>query len=95
MPDAVDNPALSRLEIVEDDGTSVLEYRKLGSQLALIHTGVPTQFEGKGYGGALVKAAVQLARDENLSIVPYCPYAKAWIEKHPDEVEGITIEPVS
>lgn len=94
MPDVVDNPALSRLEIVEDAGIAVLEYRRLGSQLALIHTGVPKQFEGRGYGAALVSTAIQLARDENLSIVPYCPYARAWIEKHPDAVEGVTIEPI-
>jgi uncharacterized protein len=94
MPDVVDNPAQSRLEIVEDTGIAVLEYRRLGTELALIHTGVPKQFEGKGYGAALVQAAIQLARDENLSIAPYCPYAKAWIENHPDAVEGVTIDPI-
>ena len=73
MPDVVDNPAQSRLEIVEDAGIAVLEYRRLGTELALIHTGVPTQFEGRGYGAALVKAAIQLARDENLSIAPVLP----------------------
>jgi len=94
MPDVVDNPAKSRLEIVEDTGVAVLEYRRLGTELALIHTGVPPQFAGQGYGAALVQAAIQLARDESLSIAPYCPYAKAWIEKHPDAVEGVTIDPI-
>jgi len=94
MADVVDNPAQHRLEIVEDAGMSVLEYRKAGDRFALIHTGVPKQFEGMGYGSALVRAAIQIARDENLRIVPYCPYARAWIEKHPDAVEGITIDPI-
>jgi predicted GNAT family acetyltransferase len=94
MPDVVDNPAQSRLEIVEETGIAVLEYRRLGTELALIHTGVPTQFEGRGYGAALVQAAIQLARDENLSIAPYCPYARAWIEKHPDAIQGVTIDPI-
>jgi uncharacterized protein len=94
MPDVVDNPALSRLEIVEETGIAVLEYRRLGTELALIHTGVPKQFEGQGFGAALVKAAIHLARDENLTIAPYCPYARAWIEKHPDAVEGVTIDPI-
>ncbi len=95
MPDVVDNPDKSRLEIVEDTGISVLEYRRLGNELALIHTGVPKQFEGQGYAAALVQAAIQLARDENLNIAPYCPYAKAWIEKHPEAVEGVTIDPIA
>ena len=66
MPDVVDNPGQSRLEIVEETGIAVLEYRRLGTELALIHTGVPKDFEGQGYGGALVKAAIEKARDENL-----------------------------
>lgn len=94
MPDVVDNPAESRLEIVEDSGVAVLEYRKLRDRFALIHTGVPKQFEGQGYGSALVEAAIQMARDEHLSIVPYCPYARAWIEKHPEAVEGVTVLPI-
>jgi len=92
MPDVVDNPALSRLEIVEDIGVAVLEYRRLGDdRLDLVHTGVPTQFEGRGYGSALVKAALQMARDEDLTVIPTCPYARAWIEKHPEAVEGLTV----
>ena len=94
MPDVVDNTDQSRLEIVEDAGVAVLEYRQVGDRLALIHTGVPKELEGHGYGATLVKAALQKARDGGLSIAPYCPYAKAWIEKHPEAVEGLTILPV-
>ena len=91
MPDVVDNPALSRLEIVEDAGTAVLEYRIVGERFSLIHTGVPKEFEGRGFGSALVQAAIDKARSEHLTILPYCPYARAWIEKHPDAVEGVTV----
>jgi predicted GNAT family acetyltransferase len=91
MADVVDNPALSRLEIVEDAGIAVLEYRIVEDRLALIHTGVPKQFEGMGYGSALVKAAIERARAEQLTIIPYCPYARAWIEGHPEAVEGVSV----
>ena len=91
MPDVVDNPTESRFEIVEDAGLSVLEYRIVRDRLSLIHTGVPSQFEGRGYASALVEAAVQKARDENLTVVPYCPYARSWIEKHPDAVKGVDV----
>jgi predicted GNAT family acetyltransferase len=91
MPEVVDNPSQSRFEIVEETGISVLEYREQTGKLALIHTGVPKEMEGNGYGGALVTAAIAKARANGLEILPYCPYAKAWIEKHPDAVEGVTI----
>ena len=94
MPDVVDNPSQSRFEIVEDSGIAVLEYREQDGKLALVHTGVPKEMEGNGYGGALVKAAIEKARAGELQVLPYCPYAKAWIEKHPDAVDGVTILPV-
>ena len=95
MPDVRDNAEESRLEIVEDQGTAVLEYREDGGTLALTHTGVPKAFEGQGYGAALVRAALAKARAANLSVLPYCPYAKSWIEKHPEEAEGVTLLPLA
>ena len=94
MAEVVDNPGQHRFEIVEDVGIAVLEYRRTADQLVLVHTGVPKDLEGNGFGGALVRAAVDAARAEGLAMVPQCPYAKAWIEKHPDAVEGITVVPV-
>jgi len=91
MPDVVDNTEQDRLEIVEDEGVAVLEYAERSGTLTLIHTGVPKAFEGQGYGGALVEAAVAKARAAGLAIKPSCPYAKRWIEKHPEAVEGLTI----
>jgi len=94
VPEVVDNPSLSRLEIVEDAGVAVLEYRIVGDQLVIVHTGVPKQFEGMGYGSRLVRAGIAMARDRGLHILPLCPYARSWIEGHPDQLEGVTIDPV-
>ena len=94
MADVVHNPDQHRFEIVEDGGTSELVYRRHDGQLVIVHTGVPEQFEGHGYASQLVEAALQMARDEHLSVRPDCPYAKSWIEKHPDEVSDLTIDPV-
>ncbi|HAI84584.1 MAG TPA: GNAT family N-acetyltransferase [Chitinophagaceae bacterium] len=47
------------------------------------HTEVYEGNEGKGYGKALVQAAVDFAREKHLKIMPLCPYAKAVFDKTP------------
>lgn len=79
--------------LLEIDGMEAeLVYRSEGDRLVLVHTGVPDELGGQGIAGRLVRAAVARARDEGLTIVPWCPYARSWIEGHPDEVEGLTID---
>ena len=44
------------------EDTAVLTYRELGDHLTILHTEVGPQHEGKGYGGLLVRAALDYAR---------------------------------
>ncbi len=69
-----------------------LVYRRRGDRLVLVHTGVPDELGGRGLGGVLVRAAVDRAEAEGLTVVPECPYARAWLEKHPDEAARVAIE---
>jgi predicted GNAT family acetyltransferase len=86
------NTEQNRYEIVRDEGVAVLEYRRRGDRTVLVHTGVPKVLEGHGLGGKLVAAAVEDARSQGLTIVPLCPYARAWIEKHPNAVDGVEVD---
>lgn len=45
------------------------------------HTGVETEFEGKGYGMILVMKAVEYAREKKVKILPLCPFVKAIFDK--------------
>jgi uncharacterized protein len=58
----------------------------------LVHTGVPDALGGHGVGGELVRAALQRAEREGLTVVPLCPYAREWLENHPDEAAGVEID---
>ncbi|OUC99763.1 GNAT family N-acetyltransferase [Streptosporangium minutum] len=69
----VDGKHAGQLEFVRRDGVIVYT-----------HTEVDAEFEGKGVGGALVRAALDGARAEGVKIVPRCPFVKTWIERHPD-----------
>ena len=78
-----DNQAESRFELSVDGQLAELPYRRNGKRLVLIHTEVPVELEGRGLAGALVAAAVDRAAREGLTVVPLCPFARGWLERHP------------
>ncbi len=91
-PDVTDNRDKSRLEIGTDDRLAELTYRVRAGRLVLVHTEVPEALSGRGLGGRLVAAAVRKAAAENLTVVPLCPYARAWLQRHPDAADAVTID---
>jgi predicted GNAT family acetyltransferase len=51
------------------------------SKFIIDHTEVNEGFNGKGVGKKLVMAAVDYARNNNLKIIPLCPFAKSVFDK--------------
>ena len=52
--------------------------------IVFTHTEVDPAYEGHGVGGRLARTALDDVRDEGTrSVVPACPFIKAWIDKHP------------
>ena len=102
--DVVDNTERSRFEVRTDEGVAVLTYRiestaggtpsprGEGARLVLVHTGVPPELEGQGVGGALVRAAVASAAQAGRTVVPNCPFARKWLEDHPDVAGSVAID---
>ena len=87
-----DNQAESRFELWVDGQLAELPYRRNGKRLVLIHTEVPVELEGRGLGGALVTAAVDRAAREGMTVVPLCPFARGWLEHHPDVAAKAAID---
>ena len=69
-----------------------LVYKLDDDRLIVIHTGVPEPLQGQGVGGQLVSAALARARSESLTIVPWCPYARDWLRRHPDSAATTRID---
>jgi predicted GNAT family acetyltransferase len=88
----VDNEAASRFELSVDGHVAELVYRRRGDRLVLVHTGVPDELEGRGLGGVLVAAAIERAAQQELTVVPLCPFARRWLERHPEAAGRVTIE---
>jgi len=95
MSDSVivtDNAAESRFEVHADGEMAELKYRIRADRLVLIHTEVPDSLGGRGLGGELVLGAIGKASDEGLTIVPLCPFARGWLERHPDDGARVNID---
>ncbi|WP_433722332.1 GNAT family N-acetyltransferase [Actinoplanes sp. CA-051413] len=81
-----DVPERERFEAHDeaDALAGVLTYQLTGSIIAYTHTKVDPQFEGKGVGSALARAAMDDARSKGRTVVPICPFLSGWLEKHPE-----------
>jgi len=79
-----DNPAARRFEATVEGVTAYIDYRLVDGALVLVHTEVPAALEGRGVGGALVRAALEAAQAKGLPVVPVCPFVTAYIRRHPE-----------
>ena len=90
---AVVDRADDGLFVLEVDGqVAELVYRVEGAYLVLIHTEVPEALEGRGLGGTLVRAALDRAVRDGLTVVPHCPFARGWLGRHPDDAARAPID---
>lgn len=88
----IDEPEERRFAYTEDGYLAQLQYRERANRLILVHTEVPDALGGKGIAGRLVEAAVTRAARTGETLVPWCPYARQWLERHPDMADTVTID---
>jgi predicted GNAT family acetyltransferase len=60
-----------------------------GGRLAVFHTEVDPEFEGRGFAKLLLAELVSYAREKDLKIIPLCPYVNAQFRRHPAEYENV------
>jgi predicted GNAT family acetyltransferase len=90
--EVVDEPQAHRFVVRVEGEEAELVYRRPGRRLAILHTGVPDAIGGRGIAARLVAAAVERAREEDLTVVPHCWYARRWLEQHPEEAATVRVE---
>jgi predicted GNAT family acetyltransferase len=78
-----DNPDERRYEIrVDGEPAGFAQYKAKPGQIAFTHTEIDDRFEGQGLGGKLVAFALGDARERGLAVLPFCPFVKAYIQRH-------------
>jgi predicted GNAT family acetyltransferase len=90
--EVVDVPAEDRFVVRGPDAEAELDYRLNGTRFVLAHTEVPEAWGGRGVGSRLIRAALARARAEQLTVVPWCPFARRWLKEHPDEAGGVDVD---
>lgn len=69
--------------IVDEKIAGKMTYSWAGKDKFIIdHTEVNPAFKGQSIGNKMVMEAVAFARENNLKIIPLCPFAKSVFEKN-------------
>jgi uncharacterized protein len=69
------------------DGVEVgfIDYDPIGADGVLLkHTEVHREHEGRGFGSKLVASMLDDVRRRGKRVVPMCPYALAFVRRHPE-----------
>jgi uncharacterized protein len=95
-PDGVDELALrdnseqGRYELYL--GSALAGYADYHSQPGLVtvmHTEVDSRFEGQGVGSELVRRMLDDIRGQNAKVLPVCPFARAFLQRHPEYADMV------
>jgi predicted GNAT family acetyltransferase len=87
-------PERNRYEISADGKPAgFTEYAGPGSrqaapgEIAFLHTEIDPAFGGQGLGGRLITFVLDDARKQGLAVIPYCPFVRSYIAKHPEYLD--------
>ena len=49
-----------------------------------MHTEVPPELRGRHLAETLARAGLEHARANKLKVVPFCPFVRAFLQRHPE-----------
>ena len=82
------NPEQHRYELrIDDELAGFITYRERPGLIAFVHTEVDNRMEGQGLASQLVSGALEDARERGLQVLPFCPFANSYIQRHPEYAE--------
>ena len=83
--DVVLNEEARQFELVVDKHKAKVTYVMLNpTSIIFTHTMVPFSLKGRGIASYLAKYVLDYARENNLNVIPQCPFIRSYIERHPE-----------
>ena len=83
----VDNADRRRFELTEAGQLAVADYRVQDGAMLLPHVEAAPALRGTGAAGRLMEGVFDAARRRGLKVVPICPYADAYLRRHPQHAD--------
>jgi len=81
--EVADAPDRERYELsIDGETVGFTTYRTRPGLIAFIHTEVDQRLQGRGLADRLIRFALEDARTRGLAVLPFCPFVKAFIERH-------------
>lgn len=80
----INNVERHNFELFIEGKRSFIDYKMKGNKVYLLHTEVPKEMNGKGVAAALVEKTLHYLESNQLQLVPYCVYVKAFLKRHPE-----------
>ncbi|MGX9430229.1 MULTISPECIES: GNAT family N-acetyltransferase [Bradyrhizobium] len=82
--DVRDNPAMTRFEMFLGDGALAVAYYKIeDGRVVLLHTEVPQELSGLGYGSRLAHGVFEALRRDGKRVIAKCPLMSSYAARHP------------
>jgi uncharacterized protein len=76
-------PDRERYELsIDGEVVGFTAYRARPGLIAFVHTEVDERLQGRGLADRLIRFALEDARARGLAVLPFCPFVKAFIERH-------------
>jgi predicted GNAT family acetyltransferase len=86
--EVIDQSQRSRFEVYLDgELAGFADYRHLGDRLSFPHVEVSERFTGRGLATALVRTALDEARQRGAGVLPLCPFVREFIARNPEYLD--------
>ncbi|WP_246174985.1 GNAT family N-acetyltransferase [Bradyrhizobium paxllaeri] len=83
--DIRDSPAMSRFEMpLGDSALAVAYYKVEDGRVVLLHTEVPQELSGLGYGSTLAHGVFEALRSDGKRVIAKCPFMSSYVARHPE-----------
>lgn len=82
--EVIHNEADNRFEATVEGHLSIAAYELSDKTITFTHTEVPEELGGRGIAKVLAEQALAYARNNDLAVVPECPFFSTFIKRHPE-----------
>ncbi|MBR7836428.1 N-acetyltransferase [Actinospica durhamensis] len=91
--EVADHPESNRYEVHVDGALAgFADYQRGPGQIAFTHTEVDSAFSGRGLAGRLARKALDDAKAAGNEVLPFCPFFRGFIAKHPEYLELVPVD---